>query len=93
MDIGLRARVATINRMSELIPIELQLSAVVLAQELSVCSAAEKLGISPAILRSRMSELATRLECSLFQEEGDRVEITKDGEVLINAFRSFLTQK
>jgi hypothetical protein len=40
-----------------------------------------------------MSELAARLECSLFQEEGDRVEATKDGQILINAFRSFLAQK
>jgi DNA-binding transcriptional LysR family regulator len=79
--------------MSDLIPIELQLSAVVLAQELSLCAAAEKLGISPAILHARMSELATRLECSLFQEQGDRVMVTKDGQILINAFRSFLAQK
>jgi DNA-binding transcriptional LysR family regulator len=79
--------------MSELIPIELQLSAVVLAQKMSLCAAAEKLGISPAILHARISELATRLECPLFQEKGDRVEVTKDGQVLINAFRSFLAQK
>jgi DNA-binding transcriptional LysR family regulator len=78
--------------MSELIPIELQLSAVVLAQELSLCVAAEKLRISPSILRARMRELATRLECCLFQEKADRVEVTKDGQVLINAFRSFLAQ-
>jgi|HubBroStandDraft_1064217.scaffolds.fasta_scaffold248604_2 DNA-binding transcriptional LysR family regulator len=79
--------------MSEFIPIEAQLSAVVLAQKLSVSAAAEELGISPAILHTQMRELATRLECSLFQEEGDRVEVTKDGQVLINAFRSFLAQK
>jgi DNA-binding transcriptional LysR family regulator len=79
--------------MSELIPIELQISAVVLAQELGLCAAAKKLGISPATLHARMSELATRLECSMFQEEGDRVEVTKDGQVLINAFRSFLARK
>ena len=41
-----------INRMSEVIPLELQISAVVLAQELKFSAAAEKLGISPAILRA-----------------------------------------
>jgi DNA-binding transcriptional LysR family regulator len=79
--------------MSEFVPIELQLCAVVLAQEQSLCAAAEKLGISPAILHARMGELARRLECSLFQQEGDRVEVTKDGQILINAFRSFLAHK
>jgi DNA-binding transcriptional LysR family regulator len=79
--------------MSELIPTELQLSAVVLAQELSLCAAAEKLGISPEILHARMSELATRFECALFRERGDHIEVTKNGQVLINAFRSFLAQK
>jgi len=41
-----------INRMSEVIPLELEISAVVLAQELKFSAAAEKLGISPAILRA-----------------------------------------
>ena len=79
--------------MSEFVPIELQLCAVVLAQEQSLSVAAEKLGISPAILHARMGELARRLECSLFQQEGDSVEVTKDGQILINAFRSFLAHK
>jgi hypothetical protein len=82
-----------INRMSEVIPLELQISAVVLAQELKFSAAAEKLGISPAILRAQIGELATRLECPLFQEEGDRVKVTNDGQVLINAFRLFLAHK
>ena len=79
--------------MFELIPIELQISAIVLAQELGLCAAAKKLAISPATLHARMSELATRLECSMFQEKGDRVEVTKDGQVLIDSFRSFLADK
>jgi hypothetical protein len=28
----------------------------------------------------------------LFQEKGDVVEVTKDGQVLIDGFRSFLAQ-
>jgi hypothetical protein len=82
-----------INPMSEVIPLKLQISAVVLAQELKFSAAAEKLGINPAILRAQIGELATRLECPLFEEEGDRVKVTKDGQVLINAFRSFLAQR
>ena len=79
--------------MADVIPRELQLSAVVLAQELRFSAAAEKLGLNPAILRVQIDELAKRLACPLFEEEGDRVGITKDGQILINAFRSFLMQK
>jgi DNA-binding transcriptional LysR family regulator len=78
--------------MSEFIPIELQLSAVVLAEERNVTKAAKRLGTSPATLYARIGKLATRLECSLFQEKGDRIEVTKDGQVLIDDFRSFLAQ-
>ena len=82
-----------INQMAEVIPIELQLSAVVLAQELNISTAAEKLGMSPAILRAQICELTKRLACPLFEEEGDYVGVTTDGQILINAFRSFLVQK
>jgi DNA-binding transcriptional LysR family regulator len=80
------------NRMSEFIPIELQLSAAVLAEESNFSAAAQTLGTSRATLDARVGELATRLECSLFQEEGDRVEVTKDGQVLIDGFRLFPAQ-
>jgi DNA-binding transcriptional LysR family regulator len=79
--------------MSDLIPIELQLSVVVLAETLSYSAAGQRLGTSAATLRTRIGELSTRLECSLFQEQGDRVEVTKDGQVLIDSFRSFLADK
>ncbi len=78
--------------MPEFIPIELQLSAIVLADELDLSAAAQKLGTTLATLRARIEELATRLQCSLFQETGDRVEVTKDGQVLIEGFRSFLAR-
>ncbi len=78
--------------MSEFIAIELQLSAVILAEELDFTAAAQRLGTSPATLHARMGELATRLECSLFQEESEHVEVTKDGQVLIDGFRFFLAQ-
>jgi DNA-binding transcriptional LysR family regulator len=78
--------------MPEFISIELVLSAVVLAEELDVSVAALRLGTSPATLRAQIAELATRLECSLFQEKDDRVEVTNDGQVLIDGFRSFLRQ-
>jgi DNA-binding transcriptional LysR family regulator len=78
--------------MSESIPIELQCSAVVLAEELNFSLAAQRLGTSTATLHARIGELTTRLECSLFQEMDDRVEVTKDGQVLIDDFRSFLAQ-
>jgi hypothetical protein len=80
------------DRMSEFIPIELLLSAVVLAEELDFSAAAQRLGTSPATLQARIGELATRMECTLFQDKGDHVEVTKDGQVLIDGFRSFLAQ-
>ena len=76
--------------MSEFISIELQLSAVVLAEELSFLRAAQKLGTCPAGLYARIGELTALLECSLFQERGDRVEVSKDGKVLIDIFRAHL---
>jgi DNA-binding transcriptional LysR family regulator len=79
--------------MSELLPMELQLFAVVLAEELSVSAAAKRLVTSPAILIARIGQITTRLECSLFRREGDRVEVTEDGRVLIDAFRAFLAQR
>jgi DNA-binding transcriptional LysR family regulator len=78
--------------MSEFIPTELQLSALVLAEELDFSTAALRLGTSPETLHARIGELSTRLECSLFQEKGDHVEVTKNGQVLIDGFRSFLAK-
>jgi DNA-binding transcriptional LysR family regulator len=78
--------------MPEFIAIELQLYAVVVAEELSFSAAAQRLGTSPATLRTQIDDLATRLKCSLFLEKGDHIEVTKDGQVLIDSFRSFLAQ-
>jgi DNA-binding transcriptional LysR family regulator len=78
--------------MTEFIPIELQLSAVVLAEELDFSAAAQRLGTSLTTLHAWIEELAAHLECSLFEEKGDQVEVTKDGQVLIDSFRSFLAQ-
>jgi DNA-binding transcriptional LysR family regulator len=78
--------------MPEFIPTELKISAVVLAEELDFSAAAQRLGMSPAILHSQMTELATLLEYALFRENGDHVEVSKDGQVLIDGFRSFLAQ-
>ncbi len=77
--------------MAEFISTTLQTSAVTLAEELSFTAAAQKLGISTAVLHAQMSELATLLECALFREDGDSVEVTEDGRVLIDAFRSLLS--
>jgi DNA-binding transcriptional LysR family regulator len=78
--------------MAELLSIELQFAAVVLAEERSFSAAAERLGTSPAALSALMWELAKRLECRLFRERGDKVELTKDGQVFVDAFRAFLAQ-
>jgi hypothetical protein len=53
--------------MSEFIPIELRLSAVVLAEELEFSKAAQRLGTSPATLHARIVELATLPEFSFFK--------------------------
>jgi DNA-binding transcriptional LysR family regulator len=39
-----------------------------------------------------MQELATRLEFSFFKESDGRIEVTEEGRILIDAFRSFLKQ-
>jgi DNA-binding transcriptional LysR family regulator len=78
--------------MHEFVPIDMQLSAVVLAEEMNIFAAAQRLGTDPTTLRARIAELDTHLECSLFHEEGDHVEVTGDGQALIKAFRSFLAK-
>jgi DNA-binding transcriptional LysR family regulator len=78
--------------MCEYISIELQRSAVVLADTLRFSTAAERLGTSTEALHARIKELSARLECLLFREEGDGAELTADGRVLIDAFRAFLAQ-
>ena len=79
--------------MTSSIPTELQIAAVTLADESSVYAAAQKLETSPETLHARMGELAALLEYVLFREEGDRVEVTHEGQVLIDAFRLFLAER
>jgi len=79
--------------MPEFIPIELQQSAVVLAETLNFSVAAQILGTSLTTLRTQIRQLSTSLECSLFREDGDSVEVTEEGRVLIDAFRHFLAQR
>lgn len=43
-----------------------------------------------AILHARIGELTAILEYPLFREDGDRIEVTPAGQILIAAFRSFL---
>jgi|GEM_PF-2624011 Transcriptional regulator len=76
--------------MTEFIPMELQALAVALAEEASFSAAARRLGTTPAILHAQIGELTALLEYSLFRENGDRVEVTQEGQILIDAFRAFL---
>jgi DNA-binding transcriptional LysR family regulator len=78
--------------MSEFIAREIQLAAVVLAEELDFSAAARRLNIEPLVLHAEMQELATRLEFSFFKESDGRIEVTEEGRILIDAFRSFLKQ-
>lgn len=79
--------------MTRSIPIELQIAAVALADESSLKTAAQKLGTSPETLHARLGELAALLEYSLFREDGDRVVVTQEAQVLIDAFRLFLAER
>jgi DNA-binding transcriptional LysR family regulator len=78
--------------MTDFMPNELVISAVVLAEELSFSAAALRLDTTPTALHAQIGELVARLECQMFQEEDDRVEVTKDGQVLIDGFRLFLAR-
>jgi DNA-binding transcriptional LysR family regulator len=78
--------------MSDFIAREIQLAAVVLEEELDFSEAARRLNIEPLVLHAEMQELATRMELSIFKENDGRVEVTEEGRVLIDAFRSLLKQ-
>ncbi len=76
--------------MYESIEADLQLAAVLLAEESSMSAAARRLEIDPSILRARIRELVARLEYPVFIVKGDRVEVTDEGRIIIDAFRAFL---
>lgn len=73
--------------MSESIPIELKRAAIALADELDHSRAAEKLNVTPAELRKRVSTLETQLCVYIFRPQQRRVELTPEGKFLIKAFR------
>jgi DNA-binding transcriptional LysR family regulator len=76
--------------MPEYISAEILRWAVVLADDQSFSTAAQKLQIDPSVLRAQIHELSTRVGCQIFQEMEDRVELTEAGKVLIQAARGYL---
>jgi DNA-binding transcriptional LysR family regulator len=72
---------------SESIDIKLKRAAILLANELRYPRAAEKLNISSAELRKRISALEAQLYCHIFKPRQKSVELTEEGQFLIKAFR------
>jgi DNA-binding transcriptional LysR family regulator len=79
--------------MKEFIPMELQVTAIALTEEASFSAAARRLDVAPETLHIRIGKLTALLEFPLFRENGDHVEVTREGEVLIDAFRAFLKRR
>ncbi len=73
--------------MSEAIETSLKRAAIALAEELDYVRAAEKLNITNSELRKQVSALETLLCLHIFKPKQKRVELTADGQFLVEAFR------
>ncbi len=66
------------------------MAVVTLAEELNYARASEKLNITELEMRQQITELEKQLELRIFRESGEDVEVTKAGQVLVEAFRTLL---
>lgn len=73
--------------MSESIDIKLKRAAIMLADELSYPLAAKTMNISSDEFRRQMTVLETQLCLHIFKPRQKKVELTEEGQFLINVFR------
>jgi DNA-binding transcriptional LysR family regulator len=78
--------------MAKLINFELFDAVEVLSEATSYRQAAHRLGITPALLKSRVAALEEQLGFHVFQPQTDRVMVTPEGKALITAARVFLNE-
>jgi hypothetical protein len=71
----------------ESIEIDLKRAVIILADELSYLRAAKRLKIAPAKLREQISALEKKLSLYIFEQKRGQLELTKEGNTLVNAFR------
>lgn len=76
--------------MSESIPIDLRRAAIALAEELDYARAADRLHLTAAELRTRISALETQLCLYIFKPQQEAVELMREGRFLIRAFKGSL---
>ncbi len=72
--------------MSESIPIGLKRAAIALAEQLDYARAAEQLKVSSSELRKQVSALETQLCFHIFKPRQKKVELTDEGQFLIEVF-------
>lgn len=73
--------------MSESVAIGLKRAAVLLAEELDYARAAKRMDMSTAELRRQICVLEAQLYLRIFRPVREKVELTEEGQFLINAFR------
>ncbi len=79
--------------MTEFVEVKSQMAVVTLAEELNYVRASEKLNITEPELRQQITELENQLALHVFRVNGEDVEVTEAGQVLVDAFRTFLATR
>jgi DNA-binding transcriptional LysR family regulator len=72
---------------SESIAIGLKRVAIILAEDLDYSLAAKKLGLTSVELRKQISALEAQLYFHIFKPRQEKVELTEEGQFLIEVFR------
>jgi len=78
--------------MIKLINLELLSAVEVLFEENSYCHAAQRLGLTPSLLKRRIAVLEKELEFKIFETHVKQVKVTPDGQAFMNAARAFLRE-
>lgn len=79
--------------MTEFVEMKFQMAVVMLAEELNYARASEKLNITQPELNRQITELENQLELQVFRVSGEDVEVTEDGQVFVDACRTFLATR
>jgi hypothetical protein len=79
--------------MTEFVEMKIQMAVVTLAEELNYARASEKLNITEPELRQQITELENQLALQVFRVSGEDVEVTEAGQVLVEAFRTFIATR
>jgi DNA-binding transcriptional LysR family regulator len=69
--------------MPDLVNCELLAAVTVLSEEGSYLRAAQRIGITPSLLKRRITALEDQLEFRLFEPHSKKLEMTQQGKALI----------